>query len=255
MCPAPASFGERGGADAHTWGGLAAAPLVAVDDETLRRFYTTLLEPAFPPAELMTYEELRDARLETTTRGTILLDVDDPVAGIITEDYLEGRVILVAYLIVAPTARNGGIGARLLSETVASQAQAPLVLAEVEDPRYFAASDAADPVARLRFYDRAGSRLLPLPYAQPALRPGCPRVDGLLLITISAPEPDIDGALVAAFLDEYYSSCEGEEIVRTDPAYLALRATALGDEQGRLPLLPLSALEAASPDPEANEAN
>lgn len=255
MCPPPASFGEGKDADAPTWSGLAAAPLVTVDNEALRRFYTTLLEPAFPPAELMTYEELCDARLEPTTTGTILFDVDDPVAGIITEDYLEGRVVLVAYLIVAATARNGGIGARLLSETVASQAHAPLMLAEVEDPRYFATSDAADPVARLRFYDRAGSRLLPLRYAQPALRPGCSRVDGLLLITIGAPGPDVDGALVAAFLDEYYSSCEGDEIVRTDPAYLALRAAALGDEQGRLPLLPLSALEAARPDPEANDAH
>lgn len=249
------SFGAREDAEAHTWGGLAAAPLVAVDNEALRRFHATLLEPAFPPAELMTYEELRDARLEATTRGTILFDADDPVAGIITEDYLEGRVVLVAYLIVAAPARNGGIGARLLSETVASQSHAPLVLAEVEDPRYFAASDAADPLARLRFYDRAGSRLLPLPYAQPALRPGCARVEELLLITIDAPGPDVDGALVAAFLDEYYSSCEGEEIVRTEPAYLALRAAALGDEQGRLPLLPLSALEAVRPDPEATDAH
>jgi len=248
----PASFGER--QDAHAWGGLVAAPLVAVDDETLRRFYTTLLEPAFPPAELMTYEGLREARLEATRGGTILFDADDPVAGIITEDYLGGRVVLVAYLVVAATARNGGIGAWLLSGTVARRAPTSLVLAEIEDPRWFAVSDAGDPVARLRFYDRVGSRLLPLPYAQPSLRPGCSRVDGLLLIAISAPGPDVDGALVAAFLDEYYGSCEGEEVVRTDPAYLALRAAALGDERGRLPLLPLSALDAARSDPAADHA-
>jgi hypothetical protein len=94
----------------RAWDGLAVASLVAVDDETLRRFYAVLLKPEFPPADLMTYEELRDARLTATTRGTILLDVDNPVADIVTEDYLEGRVLLVAYLVVAATVRNGGIG-------------------------------------------------------------------------------------------------------------------------------------------------
>ncbi|MGH3897029.1 MAG: hypothetical protein ACRDTA_02010 [Pseudonocardiaceae bacterium] len=249
MAPPPASSGEREDEDPHTWSGLTAAPLVEVDDETLRRFHTTLLEPAFPPAELMAYEELRDARLEPSTRGTILFDVDEPVAGIVTEDYLGARVLLVAYLVVAATARSGGIGARLLSGTAPRRAPAPLVLAEIEDPRCFAATDAGDPVARIRFYDRVGSHLLPLPYVQPSLRPGSPRVDGLLLIAIGAPGPDVDGSLVAAFLDEYYGMCEGEQVARTDPAYLALRTAALGDGQGRLPLLPLSALEAARPRP------
>lgn len=156
-------------------------------------------------------------------------------------------MLLVAYLVVAATARSGGIGARLLSRAAPRRAPAPLVLAEIEDPRCFAPGDAGDPVARVRFYDRAGSRLLPLPYVQPSLRPGSPRVDGLLLIAIGAPGPDVDGSLVAAFLDEYYGVCEGEQVTRTDPAYLALRTAALGDEQGRLPLLPLSALDAARP--------
>ncbi|MGH3852179.1 MAG: GNAT family N-acetyltransferase [Pseudonocardiaceae bacterium] len=245
----PARFGEREDEGAHTWGGLVATPLGAVDDGTLRRFHSALLEPAFPPAELVTYEALRDARLQATTRGTILFDGADPVAGIVTEDYLGGRVLLVAYLVVAATARGGGIGARLLSEVTQRRATTPLVLAEIEDPRCFAASDAGDPVARVRFYDRVGSRLLPLPYVQPSLRPGSPRVDGLLLITIGASGPDVDGALVAAFLDEYYGLHEREEVVRTDPAYLALRAAALGDEHSRLPLLPLSAFEAARPHP------
>ncbi|MGH3831328.1 MAG: hypothetical protein ACRDRS_12930 [Pseudonocardiaceae bacterium] len=251
MPPHPASFGEREDESAHTWGGLAAAPLGSVDDGTLRRFHTTLLKPTFPPAELITFEQLRHARLQATTRGTILFDGADPVAGIVTEDYLRGRVLLVTYLVVAATARGGGIGARLLSEVTQRRAPTPLILAEIEDPRCFAASDAGDPVARVRFYDRIGSRLLPLPYAQPSLRPGSPRVDEMLLITIGAPGPDIDGALVTAFLDEYYSLCEGEDVVRTDPAYLAMRAAALGDEHSRLPLLPLSALEAARPHPAA----
>jgi GNAT superfamily N-acetyltransferase len=231
------------------WGELRAVTLAAVDDERLRLFHTALLEPAFPTAELMTFEELRDARQDPATRGVILLDGDEPVAGVVTEDHLDGRVLLLAYLVVAAAARSGGLGARLLDEVIGSAAHAPLVLAEIEDPRYFAASDAGDPVKRVRFYDRVGSRLLPIPYVQPSLRPGSPRVDGLLLIAIQAPGPDVDGRLVGDFLDEYYGGCEGDEVVAKDPAYRALRSAALGGESGRLPLLPLSDLDAARPAP------
>lgn len=249
----PGSAGRPQQEEAFAWDGLTVAPLSTVDDGTLLRFHTMLLEPAFPPAELMTYEEIRDARREAGTRGIILLDGAEPVAGIVTEDYVGGRVLLVVYLVVAPSVRNRGIGARLLSKAGAQRTPAPLMLAEIEDPRYFPASDAGDPAARVRFYDRAGSRLLPLPYVQPSLRPGSPRVDGLLLIAIRPPGADVDGSLIAAFLDEYYALCEGDEVTRMDLAYRALRVAARGDEYGRLSLLPLSALEAARPAPVAEQ--
>ncbi|MGH3852009.1 MAG: GNAT family N-acetyltransferase [Pseudonocardiaceae bacterium] len=248
MAPSHDSFDQHENQDVQIWERLRTVPLAALDDETLRRAYTTLLEPAFPPAELVTFEELRGARRGPATRGIVVFHGDKPIAVIVTEDYLEGQVLLVAYLVVAAAARGAGIGARLLAEG-RSPALTPLVLAEIEDPRYFTASDAGDPAARIRFYDRVGSRLLPLSYAQPSLRPGSPRVDGLLLIAINAPGTDVDGHVIAAFLDEYYHLCEGHEAVRTDPSYLALRTAALGDEQGRLPLLPLSALDAARPSP------
>lgn len=249
MAPSHDNFDQRENQDVQIWERLRTVPLAALDDETLRRAYTTLLEPAFPPAELVTFEELRGARRGPVTRGIVVFHGDEPIAVIVTEDCLEGQVLLVAYLVVAAAARGAGIGARLLAEGTRSPALTPLVLAEVEDPRYFAASDAGHPVARIRFYDRVGSRLLPLPYVQPSLRPGLPRVDGLLLIAINAPGTDVDGHVIAAFLDEYYGLCEGHEAVRADPSYLALRTAALGDAQGRLPLLPLSALDAARPSP------
>jgi GNAT superfamily N-acetyltransferase len=199
---------------------------------------------------LMTFEELRDALREPSTRGIVVFQGDEPIAVIVTEDYLEGRVLLVAYLVVSAVARGAGIGARLLREgTRPPESTRPLVLAEIEDPRCFAASDAGDPAARIRFYDRVGARLLPLPYVQPSLRPGSPRVDGLLLISVGATEPDVDGHVIAAFLDEYYGLCEGHEVLRTDPSYLALRTAALGNEEGRLPLLPLTDLDAARASP------
>jgi GNAT superfamily N-acetyltransferase len=199
----------------------------------------------------MTYDELDEARRGGGTRGTLLLHGAEPVAGMVTEDYLDGRVVLLGYLVVAATARNAGLGARLLAEVVEAPAGGapPLVLAEIDDPRFHPSNDMGDPVARVRFYDRAGARLLPLPYAQPSLRPGSPRVDNLLLIALGTTEPWVDGPTVAAFLTEYYEGCEGEDAVRADPAFLALRDAVLGRD-GHLPLHPLSDLGAARPGPD-----
>lgn len=252
--------------------GLKAREAADVDDETLLRFYTMLLEPYFPPDQLISFKELRrqlqshhqspatrvdherwwkwETRTSTTTLdGTILFDDDTPVAGILTEGFLGGRVLLVTHLVVASTARRAGIGTRLLKKAVRGRTPAPLVLAEIEDPRYFAVNRTGDPAARLRFYERAGSRLLPLPYVQPSLKPGSPRVGGLLLISIDTTKSDLEGTLVAEFLEAYYSLCEGKKVVNEDPMYLSLHAAALGDERGRLPLLPLTALRTVRADP------
>jgi GNAT superfamily N-acetyltransferase len=231
--------------------GLREVALRHADEGTLVRFHS-LMTLAFPPEEGMTYEELIAARKSTGTNGTLLLDGDVPVAGMVTEDYLDGRVVLLAYLVVAAPARNGGLGSQLVSRPFAPEGarEPPVVLAEIEDPRFHPSNSFGDPVARVRFYDRAGAQLLPLPYCQPSLRPGSPRVDNMLLIAIGAPEPHLEGTLVADFLEEYYVACEGEETVHSDPAFIALRDKARGDEHGRVPLHPLAALDAVRPDPE-----
>jgi GNAT superfamily N-acetyltransferase len=218
-----------------------------VDDRTLGRFYP-LLAAAFGPEELMTLEELREARHSPGTGGTLVLDGTEPLACMVTEDYLDGRVVLLAYIVVAASARNTGLGSELLADLVQSDVEpvAHLVLAEIEDPRFHARSERGDPAARLRFYDRAGARLLPLPYVQPSLRPGSPRVDDMLLIALGVAEDDLDGQMVAAFLDEYFVACEGED-VRNDPTFTALRDVSLGDEHHRLPLHRIFDLEAARP--------
>lgn len=227
--------------------------LADASDDLLTRFYRELMEPAFPPAELMTLDELLAARSDGGTGGALLHQDGTPVAGMVTEDYLGGAVRLLAYLVVSARVRGQGLGARLLRELRPAQPSG-LVLAEIEDPRFHDVSERADPAARLRFYDREGCRLLPLPYVQPSLRPGSPRVDGLLLISIAPAGDDVDGSVVAAFLDEYYGLCEGEAVVRGDPAYRRLRAAAVGGPDGRLPLVPLGDLEAARPSPDATVA-
>jgi GNAT superfamily N-acetyltransferase len=208
-----------------------------------------LLQGAFPPSELVTLDELRGALREFETAGLILLADQDPVAGIVTEEYLEGRVLLVAYLVVAPKMRSRGIGAKLVERVVEQNDASELVFAEIEDPRYFKPTGAVDPLRRLRFYDRIGSRLIPIPYVQPSLRPSSERVSNLLLVVVCSDREFVDGALLTRFLDEYYTACEGDDFTGDDAAYLSLRKAALGDQGGILPLVSLTALDAARPGP------
>ena len=214
----------------------------------LLRFYDRLLAPTFRPAELMTYDELARAVDADETHGLVALEAHDPVAGIVTEEYVDGQVLLVAYLVVAEVLRSRGIGAELLRQAAGERNR--LVLAEIDDPRFHPVDPLhGDPAARVKFYDRVGSRLLPIPYTQPSLREGSPRAENLLLVTIPSAEPttdDLDGRLVARFLDEYYTVCEGGDVTLADPEYLALREAALG-ESGRLQAVSLSDLARARP--------
>lgn len=224
--------------------GLTALALRDVDDATLARFHAELMVPMFPPAELMTYAELRAERQNEGADGTLLLDHGVPVGGIITEPYLDGRVLLVAYIVVADSLRSNGLGSELLATVAPSSpaAKGRLVLAEIDDPRQHQPGPYGDPARRVRFYQREGWRLLPLPYLQPSLRPATPRVEGLLLITNAAPEPKVDGSLVADFLEEYFSICEGAAGLAGDPDYQSLHRAA---NAGSLDLYPLSDLDAA----------
>ena len=222
--------------------------MTEVATSVLRRYYDELMEPAFAPAELMTWDELDGALHEPGTRGTLLLDDGSPVAGLVTEDYVDAALLLVAYVVVSPQHRGQGLGTTLLRDTVGSEPRP--VLAEIEDPRFHAPDEhRGDPAARVRFYERLGSRLLPIPYTQPSLRPGSPRVEDLLLITIPSALSltELDGGLLRAFLDEYFESCEGPEVVTSDPSYLGLR----GSVPDRLPLTGLDRLDLARPGPSA----
>ena len=226
---------------------METTPLATAAEPLLRRLYAELLEPTFPPPELMTYDELKAAVESGEATGLVLTEGDVPLAGAVTEDFLDGRVTLLSYLVVAADHRSRGLGAQLL-DLACAPAKA-LVLAEIEDPRFHAADElTGDPAARLRFYQRYGSMLLPIPYAQPSLRPGSPRVEDMLLITVPSaidPAPDLDGTLVGAFLEEYFHTCEGVDVDR-GPGYLSMQAAALGPA-GSVALAPLDDLDAARP--------
>lgn len=227
---------------ATPWAGFTLVPVAIADEQALRRFYEELMVPAFPPAELMSLDALLAARSGAGFGGWLVMAGTDPVAGMITEDCADGRVLLLSYVVVASHLRSQGVGRRLIDDLlVTGRARDMLVLAEIEDPRVIPVEPGNDPLARLRFYSAAGARRLPLPYAQPSLRPDSPRVPGLLLIVLGQTGDEIDAGLVVDFLDEYYATCEGPEVLTTDESYAALRRAATG-QNGVLPLLDLDDL-------------
>lgn len=230
---------------------ISTVPMSDVGPEVVHRYYADLMAPAFPPNELMSWEELALALRRGAVEGLLALEDASPVAGLLLEPHAHGDVVLLSYLVVAPALRGRGLGADLIHRAVGDDPR--LVLAEIEDPRFHPPDPlTGDPVRRARFYDRIGSRLLPIPFSQPSLRPGAPRVRNLLLITIPSAwrGATVPGPLLRRFLDEYYSTSEGKEAL-DDPEYRSLRSAT---EDPELALVPLAELDAArtGADPRAD---
>lgn len=224
---------ERAGSDTPTSQrrvpGFREAPLSELPPETVHEVYERLLRPAFRREELLTLEELRSAYgPDGQDPSVVALRDGAPEAVMLGEWYADGQVLLLAYLAVAPAGRGTGVGTRLVREVLPvwhREVLNALVLAEVDDPRYWpGGAYEGDPRARLRFYERHGARLVPIDYFQPSLRPGSDRVEGMLLIRLdtSAGQPP---GLLAAFLSEYFSVCEGPTVLG-DPAVAALLSAA-----------------------------
>ncbi|WP_143227882.1 GNAT family N-acetyltransferase [Actinomadura meyerae] len=238
--------GARAGEPARAEG-FGFVDLADADDGTARRFYERVLAPAFPPSELVGAEEFRIAWQGPLPgfHGTIVLEDGEPVAGALGEYSAATGIMLLSYLAVSGAMRGRGVGGELLGAVLPKwRAElAPLaVLAEIEDPRFHRSGPHGDPVARVRFYDRAGARLLPFPYFQPSLRAGQPRVRDMLLISFDLDRDRVPAESLLRYLEEYVRESEGEDAVRRgDPEYLAMREAVMawGDS---VPLWPLSRL-------------
>lgn len=222
---------------------LRVVPFADLTDAELLACYRQILEPSFMPAELMTYEELSQARGIKGAGGIAVFEPEGPLAILVIEEYLSGRVRLLSYLAVAALGRGRGLGSRVMAIQFPADARS-VGLAEIEDPRFYPKTAHNDPVARLRFYYRWGARLLPLAYMQPSLRPDSPRVENLLLIAIAASAENLDKQLVTDFLDEYFTVCEGPQVL-AEPGFLALRQAVTRGPSKQLPLLPMTELDAA----------
>lgn len=199
-------------------------------------FYQQVLVPSFPPDELISLDEVQENA--NGNDASIWLSEDDDgtiLAGAIAEWDDSVRVLLLSYLAVRPGIRGGGIGGPLYLAALGSWRQKfkpCLILAEVEDPAaHHGSEDHGDPEARLRFYVNRGSRILDLPYFQPALVPGAERVYGLLLIALHV-DPEfagaggsgtIDATIIRKYLENYQTQYEGK-VATDDQAMMMWRA-------------------------------
>ena len=196
--------------------------------------YTDVLEPAFPPAELSTVDVLRESVAGGDTSMVAFVDMAGaPRAAAVGDWAPDTGVALLSYLAVRQDERGTGLGGRLLEHVVQTWRQRwrpCLILAEIEHPAAHAGNDEfGDPWARIRFYGRHDVRPLAVPYFQPPIRRGAPRVYGLTLSVVALADecrgsvPDtVDGDRVARWLTGYLKWAEGA--VGNDPATQAVFA-------------------------------
>lgn len=203
--------------------------------------YRDVLTPAFPVEELDDEEALRGWYVGDVPdyAGAVAVADGKPVGVALGQYYPGCRVMLLGYLAVGGAIRAQGIGRLIMAEVLPrweERFRPAAVLAEVENPLHHDANEHGDPVKRLRFYDRLGALLLPLPYFQPSLHPDSGRVRGLFLISFGS-RTTIPTTTVTGYLDENIDDCEGTG--GRDAEYLALRglATRWGDD---VPLWPMS---------------
>lgn len=157
----------------------------------LATLYTAILEPSFPTTELVSRDDFVEAAASGGLDVLADRDGDDYLGAIVGERH--GGAFLVNWLAVGGQRRGGGTGSALVAAGVArwlAQPGVALVLAEVERPDIFAAHPRhGDPARRLAFYQRLGATLLDLPYYQPPIEEGLPRVRNLLLTVLATHNP------------------------------------------------------------------
>lgn len=158
------------------------------DAAALARLYTDILEPSFPPSERVTRTDFVEGGASGALDVLAAQDDDGYLGAIVGERF--GNGYLVNWLAVNGARRGGGTGSALITAGITRWIAEPgidLVLAEIERPDLFEPHPKyGDPARRLAFYHRLGATLLDLPYYQPPISEGLPRVRNLLLIVLAA---------------------------------------------------------------------
>jgi GNAT superfamily N-acetyltransferase len=169
--------------------------LIIPDREQLARFHAGIYLDAFSAQREPLESWLAADGYEFDAR--LVLDGDEIIAGITYEAYPKSGCGLVTYMVVAPHARERGLGRQLLTyaanDLYARGARA--VFGEVN-------RDAPERIAR---FVRWGARILDYPYVQPALGEGLDDDHGLHLMVLPPIPADVDPAPFVAELREVLS--------------------------------------------------
>jgi GNAT superfamily N-acetyltransferase len=200
----------------------------------LAEIYTDIMVPSFPTDELTSLASLEAGlSLGDTSVVAVVDEAGTPLALAVGEASATTGVVILAYLAVRPGLRSGGLGGRLLdhvTRTWQDRWHPALLLAEIEHPgAHNASDDYGDPAKRIRFYHQHGVRALNVPYFQPSLGSGLPRVYGIMLCVVASTPaaagaaPDtVDSDRLRRFMTEYLVGCEGS--VGSDPVCSAFFA-------------------------------
>lgn len=207
--------------------------------EDARRLHAELLTPAFPRTELVTADEFVAACGRESVEALVAVDADGVWAGTaVAEHFPAADVVLLTWLATSGATRSRGVGGALLAAGLRrwqERWQPAHVLGEVEAASAVPeSSEHGDPAARLRFYARHGARLLDIPYVQPPIGPGFPRVPLHLLSLARTEEPRDDGAVAADPLRRWLTELFADE--PRDAEVEAILASVTGDWVGSVPL-------------------
>jgi GNAT superfamily N-acetyltransferase len=216
------------------------------------RLYDEVLQPSFQPEEMYSWEAFAEGLRPgegPDMRVAVAVDGEgSPVGGLTAELFPSSGVLLVGYIAVQPDWRGRGIGSLLLTTAGAPWYDDPsvvLALGEVHDPRHAWAAAGEESLARIRFFKRAGARVLDVGFVQPSLGLALKRVPNLLLVVFAVKDaalvatdpPAVDAQVVDNFVREYFDRCEGSNGGTPDPELAGLLAHVSRDPG--IALLPL----------------
>lgn len=173
--------------------------------------YEQLLATAFPPDELISIHAFLQYRGDPDVEVVVARDGDrfDGIA--VTNRQPDCHTALLSYLATRPQRRGTGIGSLLLDEVV--RRHDPLFI-EIEDPAVHGDRGWGDPDRRMAFYARHGVIAVDVPFFQPPVAPGQPRVDDIILgvAVSSVPDPAVLSDQVRCFID-HYMALAGDDLM------------------------------------------
>ena len=201
-------------------------------DQLWSEAYETVLAPSFPADELITEQTFLSYRGRADASVRFALRAGRPVGVTVLNGDPRTGLLLLSYLAVLASSRDAGIGGALMHEL--SDVGVP-VLIEIEDPRVYRERGFGDPTRRLWFYHRRGVLALDVPYFQPPVAAGSPRVEGMILGVLGVMGDSFPAEPVRAFLQR--SLIEAGDTT-TDETAVRLMDAVRSNRVRLLPLVP-----------------
>ena len=135
--------------------------LKTLNPDQLRLTYETDLREAFPPAELKPLSAMTEMMARGVYEALALFEEGkaSPLGYVLLWKHADGRFLLIDYLCVPASCRNGGIGAKLLAALFDAYPPETVFIGESEAPTGEAEADEMI-LRRLGFYKRNGAATL-----------------------------------------------------------------------------------------------